>query len=494
MRTLKKYWLGLAAGACLASPAWSQVPGLPGAAGAAPLGAPAAAAASVAAPPQSTLWSFLGVSKPQLAACKDKLCQSQLGVLLGNGLTPITALSGGIIPPLCPGTPSAADLAKDPGSAEGAAAQIKKDEAAAKARRAAGRYLGTVDCHWWPQAQDALIGALLEDKNECVRYEAALALARGCCCTKATMKALTITVDGSKKLGNPGETSCRVKEAARAALEMCAGRVPPEEPKKLEAIPNREKPAEPEKPREKSASAAPKVFNLQEFYKGVDAQSMQSIVDDAHRALGDFDRTVAVSSSLPTGQRSISGIFGRAVSGPTPEEHYYVPDSHMPETHPVMARVEPPVAAPAPAPRQAVAATSPGAQPKIGLLDVIRESRNRSAAGSSTVVATNSSIVTSSPSVAANSDSFMPKPAPIAANTDLYMPKPAPVAANTELYMPKQAPIAAKESKPAAANDQRMSTGRSLPTRIPLRIADTARDYKMPSSGPKDGSSVAPGD
>jgi len=128
-------------------------------------------------------------------------------------------LSGGLIPPFCPLTPSAAQLA-DPG-AEGAAAAIMLDEAGAKARRAAVRYLGTVDCHYWPEAEDALVAALRGDRNECVRWEAALALGRGCCCTKKTIEALTIVVSCSDRDGAPKETSHRVHAAAAAALDHC---------------------------------------------------------------------------------------------------------------------------------------------------------------------------------------------------------------------------------------------------------------------------------
>ena len=77
------------------------------------------------------------------------------------------------------------------------------------------------DCHYWPEVTEALIGALRADRNECVRMEAALALGRGCCCNRATMMALTLTVSGSTADGNPAEDSERVKCAAMAALNHC---------------------------------------------------------------------------------------------------------------------------------------------------------------------------------------------------------------------------------------------------------------------------------
>ncbi len=152
-------------------------------------------------------------------ACKRKLCATPLGQLL-NGITqPLTTLTGGVIPPFCPITPSLEDLAK-PG-VEGAAAQAKKDALEAKARRAAVRFLGTLDCRYNPEAEEALIAALRTDRIECVRYEAALALLNGCCCTKNVIEALLITVSGSEEDGNPAERSLRVRDAAFHALHRC---------------------------------------------------------------------------------------------------------------------------------------------------------------------------------------------------------------------------------------------------------------------------------
>ena len=85
------------------------------------------------------------------------------------------------------------DLAK-PG-AEGAAAVAKADALAAKARRASVRYLGTLDCRYYPEAEAALIAALRTDGVECVRWEAAMALGRSCCCNRRVMAALTTGLD-----------------------------------------------------------------------------------------------------------------------------------------------------------------------------------------------------------------------------------------------------------------------------------------------------------
>ena len=105
-------------------------------------------------------------------------------------------------------------------SAEGAAARIKQKEAEAKARRASIRYLGTVDCRRYPEAEAALINGLRADENECVRLEAAMALNRGCCCTKKVLEALVATVSG-RKTNEPAETSPRVRATAAMALEKC---------------------------------------------------------------------------------------------------------------------------------------------------------------------------------------------------------------------------------------------------------------------------------
>jgi hypothetical protein len=101
------------------------------------------------------------------------------------------------------------------------AATILRSERAVRARRAAVQYLGTRDPRDWPEVEMALIGALRADRNESVRYAAALALGQGNCCTKRTAAALRITIEGGTEDGNAGETSERVRKAARIALELC---------------------------------------------------------------------------------------------------------------------------------------------------------------------------------------------------------------------------------------------------------------------------------
>jgi hypothetical protein len=181
----------------------------------------AAAAPAGGGSPQN-LWSFLCPTPEQKQACRDKICNSPAGQLLNNILKPLSLFTGGVVGGLCPANqPSAQDLAQPSDSAEGAAARIKQDEADAQKRRDSVRYLGTVDCRYWPEAQKALINALRGDRNECVRLEAALALGRGCCCTKPVLEALVRTVGGDDRDGFPAERSPRVLAAAQQAMHHC---------------------------------------------------------------------------------------------------------------------------------------------------------------------------------------------------------------------------------------------------------------------------------
>ena len=198
--------LGLFLAGGVASVATAQVPVVPGAVAPAPVAVVPMAAAPVAAPAPRNIWSFFCLTPEQSAACKAKFCNSGIGQLLSNSLQPVGALTGGVIGNCCPNPATdPSNMNQPPDSALGAAARIAADEAGAKKRRAAVRYLGTVDCNYWPEARDALINALRADRNECVRLEAAMALSRGCCCNKGTITALVLTVSGSRADGNPAE-------------------------------------------------------------------------------------------------------------------------------------------------------------------------------------------------------------------------------------------------------------------------------------------------
>jgi hypothetical protein len=202
---MKKLLLGLVSSVAITSAAWAQ-PTLP----------PATTT------PTSNLWSFICPTPDQKMACKLWWCNTALGQLVNGASGPVGMATGGLMGGRCEKTAIDNAIATlPPESAGGAAAAIKKDEADAAARRAAVRYLGTVDCNYWPKASEALRLSLRADPNECVRFEAALALGNGCCCTNEIVKALEMSVTGSKADGFPAERSERVRAAAAAALARC---------------------------------------------------------------------------------------------------------------------------------------------------------------------------------------------------------------------------------------------------------------------------------
>lgn len=171
----------------------------------------------------ANLWTFLLPNAEQCARCRTHLCNSPLGRLLMAAGGPISSMSGGLLGGQCLKNSIAEDIknkaADEPG---GLAARIAADEAEAKERRAAVRLLGTVDCNRWPEAIDVLKNALRKDRNECVRFEAALALRNGCCCNNEIIDALKNCVLGKKKTDpNPVELSDRVRAAAAEALARC---------------------------------------------------------------------------------------------------------------------------------------------------------------------------------------------------------------------------------------------------------------------------------
>jgi hypothetical protein len=283
MKIGKLYVFGLAVLAGLSPSLSAQVPAVPTppAAGAG-LGAVSTATGAAgqvtgAAGQASNLWSFLCPTPGQLAAKKEWLCNTPIGQLMNNTLKPVGALTGGLLGNCCPPVNSA-DLNKPPDSAEGQAARIKKEEAEAKARREAVRYLSTVDCHWFPDAQDALIKSLRKDSNECVRWEAAWGLGRGCCCTKKIIVALTDTVSGGDKLGFK-ETSLRVRAAAAASLEHCLSCYPPPPAEVLQ------KP--PEAPKTGPEASANKTPPPAEAAKPKEP-TLEDVLRDARKALADY--------------------------------------------------------------------------------------------------------------------------------------------------------------------------------------------------------------
>ncbi|WP_231934405.1 hypothetical protein [Botrimarina colliarenosi] len=177
-----------------------------------------------------------------------------MGRFLANAVKPISKLTGGIIPSpndnhfaaavelhatkpagMAPGATPKPPPPPPPGVA--AAAQIKAEKAQAKIRREAVAFLAGLDCRYYPEAEAALIASLRADRDQCVRLEAARALATGCCCSPATVKALTICVTSSDEDGNPAERCSAVRQAALIALQRCeqcgatsAPTTPPEAP------------------------------------------------------------------------------------------------------------------------------------------------------------------------------------------------------------------------------------------------------------------------
>lgn len=318
MKTWQRYGAGLAALVGFLAPARAQLtPGIPTVTPPPPPVAAAPAVPAAPAAPSANLWSFLCPSQDQKKACKECLCQTQFGLLLNNTLAPVRLFTGGIVPPCCPGLPTAAELA-DKGPV-GAAAAIKKDEAEAKARIAAVKYLATVSCHYWPEAQDALIQALRKDRNECVRWQAALALGSGCCCTKKTIKALAITVSGSDEDGQPAELSDRVKAAAEAALYHCLDcfteTVPAPEPKKEEKRPEpapapTPAPESQPVPSQAMTPAGPADVRWAAFAQKVERQPAAEVVAEARRLLARPAKdTPRPLSNVPPGSHGLVDII-----------------------------------------------------------------------------------------------------------------------------------------------------------------------------------------
>jgi hypothetical protein len=228
------------------APASAQVPaGVPGAA------VQGAAVAQTAAPAQFNIFEMFNCTKMK-AECKECLCATPLGQMANNMTGMFGTFTGGLIPPLCPPV-KAEDLAKvlaDPNksSAEKEAAKVAALEAQAKARAAAMRFFGTVDCERFKAAGIDVAGELikgLNDTNECVRLAAAEALGNGCCCGEDTIEALAAVASGAGLIrrNEAGERKfvpdakgrinfatayeilpekcLRVRAAARFALERC---------------------------------------------------------------------------------------------------------------------------------------------------------------------------------------------------------------------------------------------------------------------------------
>ncbi len=200
--------VGFLALAGLSSPASAQgLPAIPAVPGAAP----------VVAAPAEVGPGILGRVAQRFDAFRRRLALKPIGQLLQNAKKPLAGLTGGLLGNPLPPTDKEAAA---PG-AGGAAAAGKKDAVEAKKRREDVAYLGTLDCRYYPAASQALADALRTDPSECVRFEAATALSRACCCNNTTLKALMASVSGMEPDGNPAERSARVRCTAAVALERC---------------------------------------------------------------------------------------------------------------------------------------------------------------------------------------------------------------------------------------------------------------------------------
>jgi hypothetical protein len=299
--------LGLVAtGLTFGSVVWAQ----PGAVPAVPV------APSVPAAP-GNLWSFLLPNAEQKSRCKTCFCESGIGQMITGFAAPFSLMSGGLIKNRCLQNAILNDLKKPADTPEGAAARVKADEAAAKARRDAVRVLGLVDCNYWPEAIDTLKVALRGDRSECVRFEAALALRNGCCCNKEIVKALEMSVSGSNADGFPAERSDRVRAAAAEALARCP---------LIETPIDDKKGTEQVRGNELSPDVDPT-----DYYKKVSRMKSDQIIASARATLAKLEKankeqetapantqgTVAASGAPVVQQRagSIAGIVSNAFGG-----------------------------------------------------------------------------------------------------------------------------------------------------------------------------------
>jgi len=314
MNHRRTFWAGLVgcfAVTTIAAISWAQTaPGIPGAAGAA------------AAPAKGNLWSMILPTAEQRQACKNCFCNSMIGKLVGGMAGPMGAATGGMMVNRCEKNKIDQDIKNKPADdPDGLAARVKADEAEAKARRASVRFLGTVDCNYWPEAIDTLKTALRKDRNECVRFEAALALRNGCCCNNEIVDALTQSVLGENKTDpHPVERSDRVRAAAAEALARCPLK---EDPKKIDKILTRNSnqnldPKEYAKkvaqlPREEvTANARAVLASMQQANK---APGANGETPQAPAAPGNAPGLPVVSTVAPR-PNSVSGIVSNAFAQP----------------------------------------------------------------------------------------------------------------------------------------------------------------------------------
>lgn len=361
----------------------AQTPTIPGAA--APVAAPTlppvagaatpAAAAPAAAP--RNIWSFFLMTPEQKLAhqqnsamCKAKFCSSKLGQFVNNMLLPAGAATGGLLGPVCPGPLAAnpADLKKSPTSPQGAAARIKEEEAQAKAKVEAIEFLATVDCRYYPEAEAGMVTGLRAEKNECVRFAAAKALAAGCCCTPKILKALTTAVNGTAEDKFPAERSDRVRAFAFVALERCLRSCTDAEPEPAPEPPAAAKAALTQtlSPLEGVADANAAILLASYFAPGA-METTATVRENATRALARGLRLAPGALAQLSGPRTARDVIFPTVEWPTPAE---VADRVL--ARPSWVHTLPRAASPAPAD------AAPDARPARGsLTDIFQEARRR---------------------------------------------------------------------------------------------------------------------
>jgi hypothetical protein len=311
------------------------------------------------APPAgaSGLVGLIQMAAGAAKACKAKICSCPLGQMITNAGKPLnTALGGLLCPPCCPPVKDE-DLKKPPTLPDGACAKIMQEELDMPKRRKAIQCLARADCHWWPEAEAALIAGLRADRNECVRLEAAKALANGCCCTRKTIEALLIVVTSSKKDGNPSENSERVKAMALLALEHCLHNyVEDEEPKQPELPKPPPEKVPPEKPPAAAEWEGLPLPNLA-YYDNLDRTPASATIAAAKKALQAAHAAPPKSNATvagTTGSRNIYQIWVSAQTQPsTPTRAAGEPP---PLASATPARLTP---APRPAPVQPAPAPAP---------------------------------------------------------------------------------------------------------------------------------------
>jgi hypothetical protein len=222
-----------------------------------------------------------------------------------------------------------------------AAAKIKVEAAQAEARVEAVRYLATVDCHWYPEAEAGLIASLRADRSECVRLAAAQSLARGCCCTKKTLAALQICAAGSNLDGNPGERCVRVRWAALHAMQVCLSQC---DATHFRQPAYQDRPESPADPLASSTAAD----SLPEFYQRVEAIAPEQLLHNAQQTVAVLaGQQTQVASATAEPRSGLYGIWAATKSEPSVSPVEPLADAYYATTpavgYPPARPTEPPI-------------------------------------------------------------------------------------------------------------------------------------------------------